>query len=216
MSRDYLGEFFQSLLLRGEIQIEHRSFISLRLKPGLNLPKADWIFFLSPSGVQLFAERFNATNFKIGVIGPGTAREVEARGWEVSFLPQSTDPEEGVLEFSRFLPSHETVIMACSNKSLKRMHGKIPENKLIEWEFYENIPVDRILKTSATYIVFTSPSNADAYLDIHDPESYQIIVAIGKTTFAALKKRGISSEILRAQHPTEESIWEAIYKHTSR
>lgn len=199
----------------GKVNIEFRSCISLQLKPNLDLPQADWIFFLSPSGVDLFAEKFTADSYKIGVIGPGTARAIESKRWEVSFLPKSTDPKEGIDEFAEFLRPNETIIMACGDKSLKRMHGVIPANRLIEWEFYENVAAENIVQTDANYLIFTSPSNAAAYLDSYSLFEDQILVAIGKTTFEALKKRGISNEIIRAQHPTEESIWESISFHLS-
>ncbi|NEN23529.1 hypothetical protein G3O08_08450 [Cryomorpha ignava] len=177
----------------------------------MTLPKADWIFFLSPSGVELFAEKFDASTFKIGVIGPGTERAVEEQGWQVSFLPKGTDPKEGIDEFAEMLPSTETVIMACSDKSLKRMHGIVPENQLIEWEFYENVSAPEISKSTADYLIFTSPSNADAYLDLYELGENQVVVAIGKTTDTALEKRGVLNKI-RAEHPLEEWIWGAILK----
>lgn len=138
---------------------------------------------------------------------------MEEQGWEVSFLPKSTDPKEGIDEFAERLAATETVIMACSDKSLKRMHGIVPQNQLIEWEFYENVPAKSIPKTDADYLIFTSPSNADAYLNLHELDMNQIVVAIGKTTDMALEKRGVLNKI-RAEHPVEESIWEVIMKST--
>lgn len=101
--------------------------------------------------------------------------------------------------------------MACGDKSLKRMHGIIPADRLIEWEFYENVPAKNIPKSTADYMIFTSPSNANAYLNTHELNENQMVVAIGKTTDAALENRGILKKI-RAEHPTEESIWEVILK----
>lgn len=161
--------------------------------------------------MDLFAEKFDPNSLKIGVIGPGTQRAIEEKGWMVAFLPQSTDPKEGIDEFAEKLKSNESVIMACGDKSLKRMHGIIPAERLIEWEFYENVPARNIPKSTADYLIFTSPSNADAYLDIHELDDNQMVVAIGKTTDTALEKRGISNKI-RAEHPTEDSIWEVIQR----
>lgn len=97
------------------------------------------------------------------------------------------------------------------------MHGVVPDNQLIEWEFYENVPVQEIPKTNADYLIFTSPSNANAYLDLHDLHDLyenQVVVAIGKSTYAALKNRGVLNEIC-AEHPVEEWIWAAILKMMS-
>ena len=123
LSRDYLGDFFIALERKLKISIEKQSCISLQLKPNLALPEADWIFFLSPSGVELFSEKFDASPYKIGVIGSGTARAVKAQGWTVAFFPKSTDPKAGIDEFAEMLPTPAKVIMACSDKSLKRIHG---------------------------------------------------------------------------------------------
>ncbi len=162
--------------------------------------------------MELFTEKFDASPFKIGVIGPGTERAIEEQGWKVSFSPKSTNPKEGIDEFAEMLPKSETVIMACSDKSLKRMHGLVSENQLIEWEFYENISKKHISKSEADYLIFTSPSNADAYLNLFELNINQVVVSIGKTTDAALEKRGVLNRI-RAEHPAEESIWEAILKN---
>lgn len=149
---------------------------------------------------------------KIAVIGPGTAREVNKLGWDLSFLPESTDPQAAIEAFAGILPNNESVIMACSDKSLRRMHGTVPADRLIEWEFYENRPRTRLEKQEADYLIFTSPSNAKAYLDIHALGTHQTAVAIGRSTDKALGGWGISSRI-RAEHPTEESMWEAILGH---
>lgn len=167
---------------------------------------------MSPSGVRLFAEKFNPGSFKIAVIGPGTEAAVVDCGWTVDFTPKSTDPTAGIAEFAESLSANETVIMACSDKSLKRMRGAVPDSQLIEWEFYENAPAPHIPKTDADYLVFTSPSNADAYLDAHELAANQTAVAIGKTTDAALEKRGVGNRI-RAEHPVEEWIWQAVWTH---
>ncbi len=164
--------------------------------------------------MELFSEKFDASPYKIGVIGSGTARAVKAQGWTVAFLPKSTDPKAGIDEFAEMLPTTEKVIMACSDKSLKRMHGIVPGNQLIEWEFYQHLPAKMIAKTEADYLIFTSPSNADAYLDLHELDNNQVVVGIGKTTDAALEKRGIENKIC-AEHPGEEWIWKAILKHHS-
>ena len=161
--------------------------------------------------MELFAEKFDASGFKIGVIGPGTARAIEEQGWETSFVPKSTDPKEGINEFAERLPVTETVIMACSDKSLKRMQGIVPDSQLIEWEFYQNVPAKSIPKSNADYLIFTSPSNADAYLDLYKLDDKQTAVAIGKTTDAALEKRGVLNRIC-AEHPGEDWVWARILK----
>ena len=146
------------------------------------------------------------------MIGPGTERAVEEQGWKVAFLPKSTDPKEGIDEFAEMLPATERVIMACSDKSLKRMRGIISAEQLIEWEFYENVPANHIPKTNADYLIFTSPSNANAYLDLYELDENQVVVAIGKTTNAALEKLGVLNKIC-AEHPGEEWVWKAIIEN---
>lgn len=95
------------------------------------------------------------------------------------------------------------------------MEGIIPDDRLITWEFYQNRPISRPPSSTADYLIFTSPSNATAWLEVHTPLPYQTLVAIGKTTDKALAARGLEKRI-RAGHPTEEAIWDAIWKHRTR
>ncbi len=59
---------------------------------------------------------------------------------------------------------------------------------------------NRLSKIKADYLIFTSPSNADAYLDLHELDENQVVVAIGKTTETALERHGVLN-IICAEHP---------------
>jgi uroporphyrinogen-III synthase len=80
---------------------------------------------------------------------------------------------------------------------------------LIELQAYSTLPAKEIYKSAAKYLLFTSPSNAEAYLNAHELANDQVLVAIGPTTAEAIRLTS-SHVVLTAPEPTERAIWETI------
>lgn len=213
ISRDHLGTTFEGLIVRGAARIDHRSFIRLELLDVAPPPKSDWLFFLSPSGVRLFASAYDARGFKIGALWNGTAEAVERYlGTSPEFVGRSEDSEEALKEFIAVPGENETVTVAQSDKGLRRMRGLLEGERLREWTFYSNIPHPPDEPVDADYILFTSPSNAEAYLSKHALLPNQYALAIGETTRKSLQRLGYR-DVLTAEEPSEAGMWEAVKRH---
>lgn len=128
---------------------------------------------------------------------------------DVAFDPEGTNPESVVEQFAAILKPGETVLSPFGNLSQKRLSHVLNSNQIVEFEHYETRDVKEIPISNAAYLLFTSPSNVRAYMKVNKIGAHQKAVAIGQTTFKALKDEGIENTIA-SQTPSEEGFWKAI------
>lgn len=212
LSRDRLGDDLSALVDQRVVVVEHQSCIRLSLTTDRQPPPADWLFFLSPSGVELFARRFSTKGFRVGVIWDGTAEAVvDHLGVEPDFVATHGDSGLAVKEFVGQLMPEDTVTVAQGSRSLRRLRDHLSEDRLNEWLFYTNEPNPPARASDADYLLFTSPSNAEAYLSKHPKTAGQKIVAIGRTTMGKLQVLGHGDALL-SEEPSEKGMWEAVVK----
>lgn len=153
-------------------------------------------------------EHYALEGERIGVIGAGTASRLRSFGVEPDFEPGPADPQAAVKTFAAVVKPGERVIYATSNKSLNRLSAVFDSVTLIHWPFYTNTPRENTTPSSAPILVFTSPSNAVNYFGSHRKERNQKVIAIGKSTAAALAEIGVQTDAI-AEAPSEEGIWKA-------
>lgn len=212
LSRDQPGDELAALRDQKVIELECKACIRLHALEVAPPPAADWLFFLSPSGVELFAPRYSAAGFQISALWRGTAEAVRRRlGREPDFTGHSEDSEEAIREFVGRLGPKETVTVAQGELSRRRFRGLLPESRLREWTFYSNEPDPPPIPSEADYLLFTSPSNAEAYLSRHKRGADQRVVAIGRTTFGRLRELGHGDALL-SEEPSEKGLWEAVVR----
>lgn len=169
----------------------------------------DWIFFYSPNSAQLFFEHYSHSGQKLGAIGTGTSEMIKKLGMDVAFTSEEADPELVVREFASILKPGETVLSPYGNLSQKRLSKTLTPEQIVAFEHYETRHLNGIPMSNASYLLFTSPSNAEAYFKFHNLQPQQKAVAIGQTTFKALEELGIENK-MASQTPSEEGFWKAI------
>jgi uroporphyrinogen-III synthase len=174
-------------------------------------PLTDWIFFSSPSGVALFAKSYTLPeNVKLAALGNGTAQAVkENLSLSPAYTSASSIPEEAMADFASQVLPNETVLIPRSEQSLKKMAGILSAAVLVDWPFYRTLLSPPAEVTTASYLIFTSPSNASSYFSRYKLNDEQICVAIGSSTAEQLRDIGIQ-KILESKTPTEEGLWEVI------
>lgn len=178
-----------------------------------SLPKHDWLFFYSANGVKYFHASQPSTNAHVGVVGKASAKAVEQYfGKTPSFIGEGT-PNEIAIAFAEILKD-DSVLFARAERSEQSVQKHLHlHERIFDLIVYQNkllIPKERI---EADVLVFTSPMNAEAYLQSLEsagsiPESTKI-VAIGQTTAAALNAFGFSCHFI-SERPDEESLAEAV------
>lgn len=210
-----LNSYFALSLAKNNIEIEARSFIRTvptihKLDPFI-FKNLDWIFFSSKNGIEYFfaLEPILSKNIKFGVIGRGSEFALKQLGKEVSFVGESSDTKEIAEEFAK-IANGQAILFPSAKESLRTIqNGLSEETKIIDITVYETILETNILTTFADVLVFTSPSNVEAYFADNLLEPGQKIVAIGKATGKKFEEMNVP--YLLPASPDEIGLAEVIF-----
>jgi len=167
-------------------------------------PLSDWIFFYGPSAVKLFAKNFKTRSFRFAVLGEGTADAMRESGIQPEFIGKSSDTSEVMVEFEAVLKSDERVVQARGEKSFERLREQLPSSQILDWPFYRTQAKPELPEAIADYYIFTSPSNAEAYLKRYDLPLQTVVVVLGESTRAMVREKS-DARTLVTDIPGEES-----------
>ncbi len=210
VSRNEAWQFFSALERKGKVRFHYQSCVQFVLDRQEAPPATDWIFFSSPSGLRLFLKHYDLTeNVKVAVLGPGTAAALEGVHLNLRFNPGHYQVAEAIAEFARGLSPEETVLYPRSDISLQRLSKPLGKNQLLDFPFYKTLPQPPVVASDADYLVFSSPSNAEAYLGRHRATTSQRVVAIGESTGKSIYALGLRGFLI-SEEPRPEAIWKAI------
>jgi len=173
------------------IQTRCFSFIHFEAAP-FNCPQdVEVVFFTSPRSVRFFLEACPETNASYACIGKGTADALAATGKQAAFIGRNpANPEEVATQFHSWL-GERNVFFPISDQSLKTISGAIPAAQKQEVIVYRTGEKQQAIEACDWY-VFTSPSNARAFLKTNTLPASSGVVAWGKSTERSLKDQGIS------------------------
>ncbi|POY36676.1 hydroxymethylbilane synthase [Solitalea longa] len=218
ISRELSEEsFFRRSLEKFNLDIEDRSLI--RTFPIINtfdsfiLKQVDWIFFNSKNGVENFfrLEPVIPKRVKIGVMGRGSENELRHFNRMADFVGESGDIRD-VAESLLPLVQNQTVLFPQAKDSLRTIQVQLADKiNSIDLPVYETVKEKEINQSSADILVFTSPSNVEAYLS-NDNVIFanQKVVAIGKSTGNKLEEFGYTNYVI-PYSPDEIGLSEAVY-----
>ena len=212
-----IGEhnYFRRALNKHKIQIEDRSLI--RTFPIVNildpfyLKNIDWIFFSSRNGVEFFFKLKPALSKKVkfGVVGRGSEDALRRYGHLADFVGESGDIKEVAEDFAQ-LAKGETVLFPRAQDSLLTIQKSLSaDTKIIDLPIYETGMVENIDKSYADILIFTSPSNVEAYFAENLLDPGQRVIAIGTSTGKKFDEMGVSYTLPFS--PDEIGLAEAVF-----
>ncbi len=188
---------------RGE-ELTARSLLRFDPVPYTPPPDADWWFFYSSRAVEFgLSEHRPPSATRLAAIGPGTAEALREHGLEPDFTGTG-NPEETAAAFAGVAAGDRVFFPRARQSRLSIQTALVGRITVLDAVCYDNVvnpPEGPIL--ADTY-VYTSPLNVAAYLDHWEMQGDARVVAIGPSTAAALRERGI--EPLVAGEPTEEAL----------
>jgi len=217
ISRDISEQsYFRKALEKHNITIEARSLI--RTVPVITkldsyiLKHVDWIFFSSKNAVEYFFQLgpLLPKDVKFGVMGSGSEEMLRKKGCFTDFVGEGIDSADIGKEFAK-LTKGTTVLFPGAEGSLRSIQQSLPKDtKIIDLPVYETVADEEIEVSTADVLVFTSPSNVDAYFRDNLLDPYQKVIAIGKSTGKKLEEMGVNNYILPFS-PDEVGLAEAVF-----
>lgn len=172
--------------------VNGQSLIELKEISIQDVPACDWIFFSSKNAVDFFfRQNPKIGNVKFGCISKQTAYELRQHNRRADFIGQSTDTKLIGKQFSA-LAGNSKVVFPVAKESMQSV-----QNQLTKKENAINIPVYETLKQAVKIddatdiIVFTSPSNVDAFFEKNKWQPQWKAVAMGEATGRALERKGV-------------------------
>lgn len=184
------GLYFQSLKSNGFKPFGH-SLIEFKIIPFTKVPKTDWIFFSSKHAVTYFFKQNPIIeNQKFGVIGKSTADALRQHGCRAEFIGQSIDTKITGKQFAAKVGPTALVCFPQAKDSMRTVQKQfIKPQQTIDLNVYETILQNDLAIPATDIILFTSPSNAQAFFEAkHTIQPNQQLIAMGAATAAEIKK----------------------------
>ena len=207
--------YFRRALEKHHIKIDARSLI--RTVPTFTkldsfiFRHVDWIFFSSKNAVDYFFQLSPVLpkDVKFGVMGAGSEEMLRKKGHFTSYVGESGDTAEVAAEFAEMVKG-QTVLFPGAEGSLKSIQkGLSPDTKVIDLPVYATVLEEDVEASGADVLVFTSPSNVDAYFAENLLDPYQKVVAIGKSTGKKFDEMGVKYTL--PYSPDEVGLAEAVF-----
>ncbi|HEY4197343.1 MAG TPA: hydroxymethylbilane synthase [Mucilaginibacter sp.] len=207
--------YFRRSLEKHGIQVEGRSLIRTvpvitKLDPYI-LKHIDWIFFSSKNAVEYFfqLEPQFSKHVKFGVMGAGSEEMLRRKGHFADYTGIGIDTAEVAEEFSKLVEGL-TVLFPGAEDSLRSIqHGLSADTKVIDLPIYETVLEEEVEASGADVLVFTSPSNVEAYFVDNLLDPYQKVIAIGKSTGKKFDEMGVKYKLPFS--PDEVGLAEAVF-----
>lgn len=212
ITKSNLNEIESQRLSQLDIKLICKSFIRFEAHNFSldNLNDFDWIFFSSPRAFDYFLAGVDLkiiNTKKIACVGRKTAEHLSIHLCEPDFIGQKSGEISSVAQALKELIGDKRVLFPISNISNKSMQKALNKGQYTNLVVYKTIIKSQKLNYVPNTVVFTSPSNVDAYLTNNRLTSQQKIIAWGSTTQKHIEKKGYKC----AAQLEESSIDSLIY-----
>ena len=186
-------DYLLRVLTHHGFTVEGKSLIEMKPVPFHFFPETEWIFFSSKHAVKFFfLQKPELRNQKFGCIGKATADAIRKYGRRADFIGYSTDTKMTGKQFASRVGSGSVLFPMAKGSMRSVQNGFVKREQTIDLVVYETlkspyeIPAKRF-----DILIFTSPSNAEAYFEKNKTDRSQKIISMGEATAGALKKFGI-------------------------
>lgn len=189
--KDYLFRALKNL----QFQITGKSLIEFKSIAIKEIPETDWVFFSSKHAVSFFFEQKpKLGKVKMGCVGKSTAQELRKYGQRADFIGQSTDTKLIGKQFAS-LAGNSKVLFPMAKDSLQSIQYQLAKKEnAFNLPVYATIKQNEKIEEEFDVLVFTSPSNVDAFFEKNKITPTQKMVAIGDATASALVKKKIRED----------------------
>jgi hydroxymethylbilane synthase len=209
------NSYFRKALAKHDIQIDARSLIRtfpiVTVIDDFFFKNADWIMFSSRNAVEYF---FNLNpvlpkKLKFAVVGRGSEDSLRKFDRLADFVGEGGDILEVAEEFATVVAGSTVVFPRAQDSLLTMQKFLTPDTKVIDLPIYETVQEENVDGSSAEVLIFTSPSNVEAYFVDNLLEPGQKVIAIGNSTGKKFDDMGVSYAL--PYSPDEIGLAEAVF-----
>ena len=182
-------DYLSSALKRLNFEVEGKSLIEFKQIRIKELPKTDWVFFSSKHAVRyFFKQEPKLENVKFGCIGTSTSAELRSFGRRADFIGQSTDIKLVGKQFSSKVGSGRVLFPIARGSMQSIQWQMVKRENVFNLEVYATLKHSIEVSPDYELLIFTSPSNVEAYFEKNTIHPHQKVIAMGESTGKSLEK----------------------------
>ncbi len=178
-----------------DVRITDEPLIKFTQIPFSYTPQSKWIFFSSKNAIDyFFVQRPEiAEGTLYGVIGKQSAAHLSTFGKIADFIGEGVDVAQIAKHFREVLKD-DSVLFPQAMDSMRSIQKYIAfSNTLFNLYTYKTAIRDDFEIPYTNIIIFTSPSNVNAYLAKYKIDERQQVIAMGSATRFRLSEYGIKN-----------------------
>ena len=191
-------DFFSRVLKANKYRVSGRAFIEFKPIHFNRIPSfIEWIFFSSKHAVKYFFEQKpDIGKAKIGAIGKSTAAAIRTYGKRADFIGGSTDTRLTGKQFASIAKSAHVLFPQAKDSMRTVQQQFVNRSQTKDIAVYETIQKPVEDSPDADIMLFTSPSNVEAFFEKKKLSPKQKVIAMGDSTSHTLKQFGVKSVYL--------------------
>jgi hydroxymethylbilane synthase len=185
-------DLFSKSMKANGIQVNAQALIDIRPLPLKVVPRTEWIFFSSKNAVKFFfSQNPELGSPKFGCVGKSTAEALRKYGKKPDFIGYSTDTRMTGKQIAAAVGS-ASVLFPQAKESMRSIQQQFSNRQqVIDISVYETIKNNETKVPDADVMVFTSPSNVEAFFEKNKIKTGQKCVAMGHATASSLRQFGV-------------------------
>lgn len=189
---DRKDDYLKAVLTGNGFEYSGRALIETTAIPFNKIPACDWVFFASKNAVQYFFDQHpELTDQKFAAVGKITADAIRHYGKYADFIGSGTDTRMTGKQFAAKVGNGK-VLFPQAKGSLRSIQQQfVKSDQVLDLPVYETIKRNTGEIPKADILVFTSPSNVEAWFEKFTINKNQKVVAMGDATANTLRQHNI-------------------------
>lgn len=189
---DRRDDYLRAVLTGNGFSYSGKALIETSPIPYRIMPDCDWIFFASKQSVKYFFEQHpQITEQKFGAIGKVTADAIRHYGQRADFIGSGVDTKMTGKQFAAKVGNGKVLFPQAKGSMRSIQQQFVKHEQVIDLAVYETLKKNDGDMPVADILVFTSPSNVEAWFERFTISKSQKIVAMGDATANALRQHNI-------------------------
>ena len=146
---------------------------------------------------------------RFGVMGAGSEEMLRLKGYFANYTGVGIDTMDVAHEFAKLANGTKILFPGAESSMRSIQQGLSADTRIIDLPVYETVLEEDVEGTGAEILVFTSPSNVEAYFNNNLLEPDQKVIAIGKSTGRKFDEMGTKYTLPFS--PDEVGLAEAVF-----